>query len=154
MELLRLPLILIAVLLFCSFIPSGTAWEPVTLKVHRFFPDANREILVEPNFHPVLCALLKDDEIYGPDTKYYRYTVDPGSTKLDITLQWDAPQKHNPLKLQVTASNGETFGPYNDTDSNGKIHKPVSSPTPPSGEWIIAVTQTAAETTSFVLTIT
>jgi hypothetical protein len=117
------------------------------------FPDAGWNLRTQPDWHSVICALPKESIICGPGTRDYRYTVDPGSTKLDITLRWDSAQECNPLKLQLTAPNGETFGPYSDTGRTGKIHKLLSSSTLPSGEWTIVVTQTAEETTSFDLTI-
>ena len=151
----RLSVLLITALFCCILIPAGTAAEPSALPQNTIIlPDSSGNIRPQPDWHAMFCSLPKETVICGPDTLFYRYTVDPGATKLDITLSWDAPQKHNPLKLQLTAPNGETFGPYNDQGRIGKIHKELSASSFPSGEWIIAVTQTAEETTHFSLTIT
>ncbi|MCZ9313343.1 MAG: hypothetical protein O0V67_08180 [Methanocorpusculum sp.] len=149
MKQLRPFVLIVTVLVCCSLIPAATAWEPVPLKDSSFFPDAH----ISPTYYPVAWSLPKETVIHGPDTKYYKYTLDPGSTELDVTLQWNSPKEHNPLKLQITAPNGETFGPCNDENKNGKIHKLLSSPVLPPGDWIISVTQTANETTSFTLII-
>ena len=149
MKQLRLPVLIITVLfLLCFLIPSGAAQDPAL--PDNSSPEAALNISV---YCSLLGNLPKNAVIHGPETLYYRYSVDPGSTKLDITLQWDAVPGQNPLKLQITAPNGETFGPYHDTINDRKIHKLISSSTLPSGKWIIAVTQTAVETTPFVLTI-
>jgi hypothetical protein len=59
----------------------------------------NLENLSQSDCHPMLCDLPKYAEIREPGTRYYRYTVDPGSTEINITLQWYSPQERNSLKL-------------------------------------------------------
>jgi hypothetical protein len=123
MKQIQCPFLVMAMLLCCSLISAisaGTALESYSQKGSNFLPNMNLEILSQSDCYPVLCAPPKHAKIHGPDTRYYRYTVNPESTEIDITLQWYSPQEHNALKLQNTASNEETFGPCDDADNDEK----------------------------------
>ncbi len=164
MNRLRLSVFLITALICCSLIPAGIAADPAFPQTPGIFPDTGWNLRAQPDAcsncnncsNCICCGIVlavRNYVIDGPGTFDCSHTVDPGAKRLEISLHWDNPQEHNPLKLQLTAPNGETYGPYNDLHRTGNIHRELTSPMLPSGKWLISVTQTAAETTPFVLTI-
>ena len=124
---------LLAVLICSSIVPvTAETTESSEYVVTPWFGDA-----------PVTRALPIIGVVVNGQSVDHSYSVNPGTTELNIITEWILFPQNNELTVQVITPNGQLIGSYRDNYDNkidGRIPLHIESSSLESGTWTITIT--------------
>lgn len=106
--------------------------------------DENSDYMITPwtDFSGTTRASPIIGTVTNDQTMIYYYTVNPGSSELDIAVTWILWPFNSELTMEIIRPNGQSIGVYSDSydgSTDGNIPVRVTSSSLDSGQWTVKI---------------